>query len=341
MITETAFGAVGGQAVRAFTITNAHGLRARVISYGARLCELHVPDRDGKLGDIVLGHDRIEDYVAGTKYFGATCGRYANRIAAGQLQIDGQAVQLDRNEGANHLHGGQMGFDRKLWTAEVQGNRVTFHTTSADGEMGYPGACTLRASYELTDDNRLLIDMEAGTSATTVINMVNHAYFNLAGQGSGPVTGQLVRLAAPHYTPVTADLLPTGELRSVAGTPFDFRSLKAIGQDMAALDPMRGYDHNWCLENPGGGMHDCAEVYDPHSGRRMTLRTSEPGVQFYTGGYIAEGLAGKAGARLGPWSGFTLETQKFPDSPNHPGFPSSLLRPGETYRHQMEFGFTA
>ena len=322
------FGQIDGQDVPLLTLQNGN-LIARVTPYGARLVELWTPDRDGNLADIVLGHDSAEEYRAGTSYFGATCGRYANRIAQGQFVLDGVTHQLDRNEAPNTLHGGREGFDRKIWGYRVEGQVVEFFTTSPDGEMGFPGEVTALCRYELTADDHLLITMTARTSAPTVINLVNHAYFNMAGQGSGSMLAQELRLNAAHYTPVGEGRIPTGDAQAVTETPFDFTTLRPIGT--------HGFDHNWCL--PGDGMRDCAEARDPVSGRRLRLRTDQPGVQFYTGGYIPDGLPGKAGAVLGPFAGFTLETQKYPDSPNQPGFPSSVLRPGEDYLHRMEFAF--
>lgn len=330
-----------GQTVQRVTLTNACGLTARLITYGARLTELWVPGRDGTLADIVLGHDTLDAYLASTTFFGATCGRYANRIARGRFVLDGHPVQLDLNEGANHLHGGPLGFDRKNWAITAQdGSSVTFTTGSDDGEMGYPGACDLTTTYSLTDDNRMTVTMTGTTTRPTVMNMVNHAYFNLAGQGSGDVLGQTIQISARSYTPVDAELLPTGDIRGVAGTPFDFRSARPIGQDFARLGAgSRGYDHNWCLSHADTALRPCAIATDPVSGRRLTLTTTEPGVQFYTGGHVADGLIGKAGRPLCRNAGFTLETQKYPDSPNWPQFPSSRLDPSQTYRHQMQFTF--
>ncbi|WP_210527340.1 aldose epimerase family protein [Rubellimicrobium arenae] len=350
------FGRIGSDPVQAVTLDDGNGLRARVITYGARLTELHVPDREGRQDDIVLGFDRLDDYLSTTTYFGATCGRYANRIARGRFALDGEAFQLDVNEGANHLHGGRDGFDRRNWTlAEADDRRVVFRLTSPDGDMGYPGECDLVTTYDLAGDGRLLITMAATTTRATPINVVHHSYFNLAGQGSGDVLRQEMRLAAPFYTPVDGELLATGEIRSVAGTAFDFTTPKPIGRDFAALGSVGagvfqaggGYDHNWVLGGDGGGsdvgsgLHDCAEIRDPASGRRMTLRTNEPGVQVYTGGYLDDSIVGKGGRRLCQFAGFTLETQKFPGSPNHPHFPNAVLRPGESYSHRMEFGFSA
>lgn len=323
------FGQIDGQDIPLLTLQNGN-LLARVTPYGARLVQLWTPDRDGNLADIVLGHDSAEAYRTSPTYFGATCGRYANRIARGRFVLDGVAHQLDLNEAPNQLHGGQEGFDRKIWEWSEDGGAVVFSTTSPAGEMGFPGAVSAECRYELTADDQLLITMTARTTAPTVINLVNHAYFNLAGQGSGSALAQELRLAAAHYTPVGEGLIPTGELRAVAGTAFDFTAARPIGSDF--------YDHNWCFD--GAGMRDCVEARDPASGRRMRLSTDQPGVQFYTGGSIPAGLVGKAGAVLGPYAGFTLETQKYPDSPNQPRFPSSVLRPGEDYLHRMVFAFS-
>ena len=330
-----------GRAVHRVTLTNSDGLLVRLISYGARLTELHVPDRHGTLADIVLGHDTLDQYIASTTYFGATCGRYANRIGQGHFTLDGQPVQLDINEGSNHLHGGHHGFDRKLWDITAHdGTSVTFTTRAADGEMGYPGACELTTTYALTDNNRLTILMQATTDKPTVMNMVNHAYFNLAGQGSGDVLDQTLQLSARSYTPVDAELLATGDIRGVSGTPFDFRTAKPIGQDFPKLgEDTRGYDHNWCLSYADTTLRPCAIATDPASGRRMTLTTTEPGVQFYTGGFLGDTMTGKLGKPLCRYAGFTLETQKFPGSPHWPQFPSSRLDPGQTYRHAMDFAF--
>ena len=335
-------GQIEGRDVQAVTLHGASGLRLRVLTYGARLAELWVPDRSGVLADIVLGHDRLEDYLASKTYLGATCGRYSNRIAGGRFSLDGQEVQVDCNEGAKHLHGGRDGFDRKVWKiADVAENAVSLTADAANGEMGYPGALALTCRYSIDADNRVWIEMGATTSAPTVINMVNHSYFNMAGQQSGDVMAQHLRVGAGFYTPVDGDLIPTGEVLSVAGTPYDFTTLRRVGATLAS--PL-GFDHNWCLSGPmepkwGEVLRFCAEAVDPASGRRMEVWTTEPGVQLYTGGYIDSSLPGKDGALYGPFSGFTLETQTFPDSPNRPQFPSARLDPGKTYRHLMAFDF--
>lgn len=333
----TSIGQIGGHEVRAVTLSGTGGLRARLLTWGVRLAELWVPDRSGTLADIVLGHDNLADWQAHGTYLGATCGRYANRIAGGRFTLDGRAVQVDCNEGANHLHGGAQGFDLRHWQIESHSDtHATFTTTAPDGDMGYPGTLTARATYRL--DAGLVIELTATTDAPTVVNLVNHAYFNLAGQGSGDVMAQHLRVEAGHYLPVDAQLIPTGEVLSVAGTAFDFRSPRPIG---AALPGPGGFDHNLCLSAPLGadGLRPCLQATDPVSGRRMRLSTTEPGVQLYTGAHFA-GTPGKAGARYPRFAGFAAETQRFPDSPNRPQFPSARLDPGQTYRHVMRFDFT-
>jgi aldose 1-epimerase len=342
------FGHIGATAVHAVTIENRNGLYARLITFGARLTELWVPDRMGKPGDVVLGFDTLNDYLATDHYFGATCGRYGNRIANGQFRLGSREFQLDQNEGRNHLHGGKAGFDCKVWTiAELAPARVVFVAVSHDGEMGYPGTCQLRSTYELTDDNRLLITMEAVSDADTLMNMVHHSYFNLAGHGSGDVCGHIMQLNSPFYTPVDHELLATGEVLAVAGTPFDFRTPKSVGQDIDALPVVAvgdlvggGYDHNWCLGDAGVAMRDVVDLSDPVSGRRMRLRSTEPGVQIYTGGYLTDRVMAKRGSRMCRFAGLTFETQKFPGAPNHPHFPAATLRADEPYCHVMEFAFT-
>ena len=337
MATITPIGQIGGQDVRAVTLTGTGGLRAVVLTWGARLAELWVPDRTGALADVVLGCDALDDWQTHGTYLGATCGRYANRIAGGRFMLDGREVQVDRNEGANHLHGGRAGFDLKHWDIDSHSDsHVTMTCTSPDGEMGYPGTLAARVTYRL--DAGLTIEMQAETDAPTVVNLVNHAYFNLAGQGAGDIMGQLLQVEAGHYLPVDGQLIPTGEVLSVAGTAFDFRRPRPVG---AALPGSGGFDHNLCLSAPLGadGLRPCLTATDPASGRRMRLWTSEPGVQLYTGAHFS-GSPGKAGARYPRFAGFAAETQRFPDSPNNPHFPSARLDPGRTYRHIMRFDFT-
>lgn len=330
-------GQIDGTDVQQATV-EAGGLKLGVLTWGARLAELWVPDARGTLADIVLGHDNLDDWQAHGIYVGATCGRYANRIAGGRFQLDGRTIQLDRNEGANTLHGGSRGFDLKHWQiADHSDTHVTFAATSPDGDMGFPGTVTLRVTYRL-DAPGLVIEMEAQTDAPTIVNLANHAYFNLAGQGSGDVMGQELQIHAGHYIPVNDQLIPTGEVLSVTGTAFDFRQSRRIGD---SLPGPGAFDHNLCLSAPLGadGLRPCLTATDPASGRRMTLSTTEPGLQLYTGAHFAGG-PGKEGARYPRFAGFAAETQRFPDSPNRPQFPSTRLDPGQTYRHVMRFDFS-
>jgi aldose 1-epimerase len=331
-------GQIAGADVSKATLRGANGLCLRLISYGARLAELWVPDRSGAVADIVLGHDTLDDWQTQPGYLGATCGRYANRIATGQFMLNGQSVQINQNEGAQTLHGGVAGFDRKVWQIDSHSDaHVTYATTSAAGEMGFPGALRVWATYRITATG-LLVQMRAVTDAPTVINLVNHAYFNLAGQGSGAVLDQRLCVQAGHYLPVDDRLIPTGEVLSVAGTAFDFRALRPIG---APFPGPSGFDHNLCLSAPAdvSGLRPCLLAVDPATGRQLRLATTEPGVQLYTGAHF-DGTPGKAGARYGRFAGFAIETQCFPDSPNRPHFPPARLDPGQTYDHWMQFDFT-
>ncbi len=333
-------GEIDGHSVECVTLTGDEGLRLDVMTYGARLVGLEVAGRDGHPVDIALGYRDLDAWVASTTYIGATCGRCANRIGGAGFVLDGHTIRLDRNEGANTLHGGARGFDRKHWQiAEVAPRAVTLTATSAAGEMGFPGAMTMRTTYRIDAQNRLRIGMEATTDAPTVVNIVNHAYFNLAG--AGDVLGQMLRIEAGHYTPADAALIVTGEIRAVDGTAFDFRTARPIGRQMPGE---AGFDTNFCLSAPTGPrrgemLRFAAEAWDPGSGRRLRLWTTEPGVQFYSGGYLDGSLPGKTGA-ICRFGGFALETQKFPDSPNRPQFPSCRLDPGQIYRHVMLFDFT-
>ncbi|MBL4929003.1 aldose epimerase family protein [Fuscibacter oryzae] len=329
-------GEIAGASVEEITLTGPGGLSARILTFGARLATLHVPDSTGQLADIIVGHDRLEDWAACTTFAGATCGRYSNRIGQGRFVLDGRVIDLTRNEGANQLHGGPQGFDRKVWRISAASDHaVTLAHTSPDGDMGYPGQLEVRVTYRFDSEGVFCIVMEAETTAPTVVNMVNHAYFNMAGHGS--VMAQHLRIAGAHYTAVDDALIPTGEVISVAGGPFDFRTLRPIGQSLPG--PM-GFDHNFCLSEPlqsfaGEMLRPAAEAVDPVSGRRIAIWTSNPGVQFYSGGYLDESLPGKGGQPIGQFGGFALETQFFPDSPNKPQFPSARLDPGQRYRHVM------
>lgn len=347
MITESAFGQVDGHPAHSYDIDGGDGVSLRLTDYGARLVALWVPARDGRADDIVLGFDDAESYVQSPAYFGATVGRYGNRIARGQFTLLGREYHVDCNEGANHLHGGRNGWDSRLWDAEVGQTSVTFRTSSAPNEMGFPGGCEVASTYELLGTS-LRITMEALPSETTVINMVHHSYFNLAGHASGNVLKQQMRLPSDFYTPVDDALLATGEVLAVDGTPYDFRELRPIRVTSEAAPTANlavtvrdgGYDHNWCLRGGGTDLSEAAEVFDPGSGRRLHLSTSEPGVQMYTGGYLDDQIVGKGGSRYCKHAGFTLETQKFPDSPRFSHFPTATVVAGDRYRHEMLFAFS-
>ena len=349
MTAVSPFGEVDGATARAFDIVGQDGLSLRLTDYGARLVSLSMPDRSGRAADVVLGFDDAASYAASNAYLGATVGRYGNRIRGGTLRLQGQDYQLDRNEGANHLHGGGRGWDSRIWEADVSpdATAVAFRMTSPAGDMGFPGACEVATTYELLG-NRLRITMTATPDATTVVNMVHHSYFNLAGHGSGPVLGHLMRIPADYYTPVDAELLPTGEIRTVSGTRFDFRELRpirtgeAIGgsADDKEVASAGMFDNNWCLRGGEAGLIEAVELADPSSGRRLRLWSTEPGLQVYTGGYFDDSSIGKGGRPFCRFAGVALETQKFPDSPRFAHFPSTVVRAGETYRHVMEFEFT-
>lgn len=339
-----------GREVRRIELT-AGSTRAVMIDLGARLLELWVPDRTGASADIVLGYPDVAAHEAGTAYFGATCGRFGNRIRRGQFELDGERHQLSINEGLNTLHGGEVGFDRHIWTiVETTSNSVNFRLDLPDGDQGFPGAMV--AEMRMTvGDGSLDIVMSATADRRTVINMVHHSYWNLAGASSGDVLDHELRIDADFYTPVDDELMPTGEVRLVAGTPFDFREPTPIGRSIRDVDHAgagrsapagyAGYDHNWVLRMAPGDMGSCVWVRDPKTGRQMTLRTNEPAVQFYPGGYLSADVIGKHGGSYAPFQGFTLETQHFPDSPNFGHFPSTQLAPGERYEHVMEFRFSA
>lgn len=332
-------GQIGGADVFQAGLTGDRGIRAEFLTYGARLAELWVPDPVGTLADIVLGHDNPGDWQTYGTYLGATCGRYANRIAGGRFCLDGQVIAVNRNEGQNTLHGGDQGFDRRHWQIDSHSDHhVTFSLQSPAGDMGFPGAVEAHVTYRV-EGCSLWIEMTAKTDAPTCVNLVNHAYFNLAGQGVGDIMGHHLQVDAGFYLPVDAALIPTGEVLSVTNTAFDFRTARQIG---ASLPGPSGFDHNLCLSHPVGadGLRPCLVATDPVSGRRMRLSTTEPGVQLYTGAHFA-GDPGKSGARYPRFAGFAAETQRFPDSPNRPHFPSARLDPGQCYRHVMHLDFTS
>jgi aldose 1-epimerase len=322
-----------GAEVDLYTLTNANGLSAKVTSYGAIITELHVPDRDGKSGDIVLGFDNLAQYLKGHPFFGATVGRVANRIAKGQFTLDGQTYALATNNGPNHLHGGLKGFDKKVWQAEPQsGAAVKFTYVSSDGEEGYPGKLAVAVTMTLTDANELRLDYTATTDRPTPINLTNHSYFNLAGEGN--VLAHELMLAADYHTPADSTLIPTGEIKAVRGTPMDFTTPQPIGSRFAQLrtNPV-GYDDNYVLNGGGKALALAARAYESGSGRVMEIHTTQPGVQLYTANFLNGSLTGKRGVVYSQHCAFCLETQHFPDSVNQPKFPSVILRPGQTYRH--------
>lgn len=332
----TNLGQIDGTDVQQATL-EAGDLKLVLLTWGARLSDLWVPDARGSMADIVLGHDTLTDWQTHGTYLGATCGRYGNRIAGGRFVLDGKTYQLDQNEGASTLHGGSRGFDLKHWQiTDHSDTHVTFATSSPDREMGFPGTLHAGTTYRL-DGHILTIEMTATTDAPTIVNLVNHAYFNLAGQGAGDIMAHHLQIEAGHYLPVDDRLIPTGEILAVENTAFDFRQPRPIG---AKLPGPKAFDHNLCLSAPLGadGLRPCLTATDTVSGRRMRLSTTEPGVQLYTGAHF-DG-PGKKGTRYPRFAGFAVETQRFPDSPNNPQFPQATLNPGETYRHLMRFDFT-
>jgi aldose 1-epimerase len=345
-VTRQPFGKVpDGTAVDVFTLTNRNGVEIKAISYGAIITAIRVPDRAGALADIVHGYDTLGEYLKRHPYFGAIVGRYGNRIGKAQFTLNGQTYKLAANDGPNHLHGGVNGFDRFVWQAEPlpKGSGVVFSRTSPDGEEGYPGTLKVRVTYTLTDANELAVDYEATTDKPTPVNLTQHSYWNLSGHAAGDILAHELTLYADRYTPVDSTLIPTGELAPVEGTPFDFRKSTAIGaridQAHEQLKFGRGYDHNWVLTRNGAGLRPAARVVDPRGGRTLTVATTEPGVQFYTGNFLDGSGAGKGGVVYKHRTAFCLETQHFPDSPNKPNFPSTILKPGQTYRSTTVFTF--
>ncbi|WPO00321.1 aldose epimerase family protein [Pseudomonas sp. MUP55] len=342
-----------GTAVEQYVLRNSHGMQATVITYGGVLQSLKVPDKHGKVDDVVLGFDDVQGYQAGTAFFGATIGRFGNRLAGGAFELDGKRYQVPLNDGPNSLHGGAQGFDKQVWQAKPVKDKdsvgVTLTYLSKDGEMGFPGNLKTEVTYRLNDKNELHIDYTATTDKPTVLNLTNHSYFNLAGAGNGDILKQVATLHASHYTPVNATLIPTGELAPVKGTPMDFLKPTAIGQHIKADHPQLkfaepkqgGFDFNWALDTKGDVKQLAADVHDPESGRRLQLYTSEPGVQFYTSNFLDGSVKGKGGKTYQHWSGFTLETQHFPDAPNQPTFASTRLNPGQTYTQNTVFKFSA
>ncbi|HEX5668515.1 MAG TPA: aldose epimerase family protein [Chitinophagaceae bacterium] len=327
-----------------YKLTNANGMEALVTNYGATVVSLMVADKNGKKEDVVFGYDSIQGYYNGRAYFGCVAGRYANRIANGQFRLDGKTYDLAKNNGPNSLRGGIRGFDKVVWAAKQDDGGLTLTYTSKDGEEGYPGNLTVTVRYSLKNDNSLQIDYSAVTDKATLVNVTNHSYFNLEGQGKGDILDHEIMINADGFTPVDSTLIPTGEIRKVAGTAFDFTSPHKIGErinDSADLQIKYGlgYDHNFALNGEAGKMKLAARVKAPVSGRIMEVHTTEPGVQFYTGNFLNGSEKGK-GSVYGYRSGFCLETQHFPDSPNQPSFPSAVLKPGEEFKSSTIFRFT-
>jgi aldose 1-epimerase len=341
------FGRAGGEQVEIYTLTNAHGVEARIMTYGASIVSLKTPDRRGRLENIVLGFDELETYLAGVPYYGATVGRYANRIANARFALGGTTYRLSTNDGPNSLHGGRRGFDKRVWKADPVGgetNRLRLTYVSRAGEEGFPGELTAHVTYRLGDDDTLEIDYEATTTAPTPVNLANHSYFNLSGDPHRSILGHTLQMNADTFTPVDAYLIPTGEVRAVAGTPFDFRSATAIGARIEGVDEQlklgRGYDHNWVLNAPRSDspLRPAAVLSDPVSGRILEIRTTQPGLQFYSGNFMNGKQAGQ-GSVFGYRTGLCLETQHFPDSPNQATFPNTILRPGDRYSERTVLFF--
>jgi aldose 1-epimerase len=344
MINKQLYGTTaGGKTVEEYTLTNAHGVEVRIITYGGIITSIRVPDRDGEVVNVVLGFTNLADYETRSPYFGCITGRYANRIAGGRFALDGQEYRLATNDGSNHLHGGTVGFDKQVWTPTVSGNSLALHYLSPDGEEGYPGNLDVTVTYTLTDDNALRVDYHATTDKPTPVTLTNHSYFNLAG--SGDIHGHRLMINADHYTPTDATAIPTGEIAPVDGTPFDFRSPRLIGPGQRSSHPQivygRGYDHNFVLKRPDdSSLVLAARVSDPGSGRVMDVLTTEPAVQFYAGNFLDATLVGSNGGLYRQSDGLALETQHFPDSVNHSHFPPVVLRPGETYQSTTVFRFS-
>lgn len=330
-----------GQSVDLYTLTNANGMTVKITNYGGIVTSLQVPDKNGQLGDVVLGFDSLDKYLEGHPYFGALIGRYGNRIAKGKFTLNGTEYNLATNNDENHLHGGIKGFDKVIWNGEIVKKEtevgIKLSYLSKDGEEGYPGNLSVVVIYTLTNDNELKILYEAETEKPTPVNLTHHSYFNLKGAGNGDILGHLLTIHADRFTPVDDGLIPTGELKSVKDTPMDFTVPKAIGERINQVKG--GYDHNYVLNGWDGSLRQAAKVVDPLSGRVMEVWTTEPGLQFYSGNFLDGTITGKEGKIYNKHYGFCLETQHFPDSPNKPQFPSTILKPGEKYTHTTIYRF--
>jgi len=350
-VEQQPFGTREGRPVTLYKLTNSHGVEIDAMNYGGIIVSIRVPDRRGQMADVVLGHEKLEGYIPNPPYFGAIVGRYANRIANGTFTLDGKTYNLPKNDGPNTLHGGTTRtFDKVVWDAEPLKGKTGVALTylSKDGEEGFPGNCKVKVTYTLTDANELVIDYEATTDKATPINVSQHSYFNLAGEGTGDILNHEIMIDADRFTPVDKNLIPTGELRPVNGTPFDFRKPTKIGAHIEdkyeQLELGHGYDHNFVINHPHGnpnGLVLAARVFEPTTGRVLEVFTTQPGIQFYTGNFLDGTITGKEGHVYKRRYGFCLETQHFPDSPNHPDFPSTILRPGETFKQKTVFKFSA
>ena len=335
-----------GKDIHEYTLRKGLGMETRVITWGGIITSIRVPDRRGRMANVALGFDNLAQYESGHPYFGAITGRYANRIAGGRFALDGKQYALAKNDGANSLHGGSAGFDKRVWHASERDGAVELRYHSPDGEEGYPGNLDVRVTYALDDDGALRIDYAAETDRPTVLNLTNHSYFNLLGEGEGTIYDHILTLNADRYTPTDATQIPTGEIAPVAGTPFDFRLPKAIGPGQRSAHPQivmaKGYDHNFVLKREGlaeGELAFAARVYEPTCGRVMEVWTTEPGIQFYAGNMLDSTLVGNGGRLYRQSDGLALETQHFPDSPNQPHFPSIVLRPGERFQSTTIYRF--
>jgi aldose 1-epimerase len=347
-VQQKPFGTRDGRPITLYTFTNANGVEIDTMNYGGIILSIRVPDRKGKFADIVLGHEDLDGYIPNPPYIGAVVGRYANRIANGTFTLDGKTYTLPKNNGPNTLHGGiDKTFNKVVWDGEpLKGKSgVTYTYLSKDGDDGFPGNMKVSVTYTLTEANELVIDYEAATDKTTVVNLSQHSYFNLAGEGTGDILNHEIMINADRFTPVDKDLIPTGELRPVKGTPLDFTTSTRVGAriddgyDQIALG--HGYDHNWVINRKEDGLTLAARVYEPTSGRVMEVSTTQPGIQFYTGNFLDGTVTGKQGHVYKRRFGLCLETQHFPDSPNHPDFPSTTLKPGETFKSKTVFKFSA
>ena len=344
-IKRSVFGTFNGKAVEAFTLVNNNGLKARVMGHGARLIEMQVPDRDGRLDDVVLGFDDVESYATSSLAMGGTCGRLVNRVRHGRFSLDGKVYELTKNWRGHQLHGGAKGFEQRVWSPQTNPaqNEVAFSYVSGDGEEGYPGTLQARCIYRLGEDDSLTITMQSEADQPTVANLAHHSYWNLAGHDEGTIEDHLIEVHADHYTPMNGDLLPKGTVEPVAGTAFDLTSPRRLGDcfaELAQSGMQDGFDGNWCLNGADGQVKPCAVVSHEASGRKITLSTSEPGLQIYTAGTFPERLKAKKGAVYGKFSGIALETQIYPDAVNIPTFPSVRLDPGQRRVQVMRVEFS-